>query len=42
MDFDMFVQGNDFELSDIKVEQVSGDAKPTVLLRAIQEFRQGR
>jgi hypothetical protein len=31
MDFDMFVQGNDFELFDIKVEQVSGDAEHAVV-----------
>src|SRR5947207_10219495 len=31
MDFDMFVQGNDFDLSDLKVEQTSGDAKQAVV-----------
>jgi hypothetical protein len=31
MDFDMFVQGNDFDLSDIEVERVSGDAQHAVV-----------
>ena len=38
MDFDMFVQGNDFELSDIKVEQVSGDAKQAVVRAQFKNF----
>ena len=34
----MFVQGNDFELSDIKVEQVSGDAKQAVVRAQFKNF----
>jgi hypothetical protein len=38
MDFDMIVQGNDFELSDIKVEQVSGDADKAVVKADFKNF----
>jgi hypothetical protein len=38
MDFDMFVQGNDFELSDIKVEQISGDAGRAVVRAKFKNF----
>ncbi len=38
MDFDMIVQGNDFELSDIEVEQVSGDADKAVVSAQFKNF----
>lgn len=38
MDFDMFVQGNDFDLSDLKVEQTSGDAKQAVVKAQFKNF----
>ena len=38
MDFDMFVQGNDFDLSDIEVEQVSGDAEHAVVRARFKNF----
>lgn len=38
MDFDMFVQGNDFDLSDIEVEQVSGNAEHAVVRARFKNF----
>jgi hypothetical protein len=38
MDFDMFVQGNDFDLFDIEVEQVSGDAEHAVVRARFKNF----
>ena len=38
MDFDMIVQGNDFALSDLKVEQISGDTKQAVVRAQFKDF----
>jgi hypothetical protein len=38
MDFDMFVQGNDFELSDVRAEQISGDAAQAILRAQFKNF----
>lgn len=38
MDFDMFVQGNDFDLSGLKVEQLTGDAKQAVVKAEFKNF----
>jgi len=38
MDFDMFVQGNDFDLSDVTAEQISGDAKQAVVRAQFKNF----
>jgi hypothetical protein len=38
MDFDMFVQGNDFDLADVKTEQISGDAKEAVVRAQFKNF----
>lgn len=34
----MFVQGNDFDLSDVKAEQISGDATAAVVRAQFKNF----
>jgi hypothetical protein len=38
MDFDMFVQGNDFDLSEVKTEQISGDATQVTVRATFKNF----